>query len=220
MPCDNANTSSNSGSTDAYCGRGCQPLYGHCKSSVIPSKVASVQSPEKSVARRNPAIKPSPSSSPKPVSDDGKCGTNKGNCNHSSAISFSIKVSSTPRHSTSASYKTSFSPSTFASVSKSASPSASRSASASGASGACASPVAVHLAYDVLSALHATSFCTKWLSITTVTILSKEMDFYKAMWSRLTESLASQTNIETTSTTTVTTSTPVVSIERSHRLCL
>jgi hypothetical protein len=34
---------------------------------------------------------------------------------------------------------------------------------------ACASPLAVSLAYDVLNLFHETSFCSQWLSISTVT---------------------------------------------------
>jgi hypothetical protein len=35
---------------------------------------------------------------------------------------------------------------------------------------ACAKPLAVSLAYDILSALRADSFCTQWLGITTKTV--------------------------------------------------
>lgn len=35
---------------------------------------------------------------------------------------------------------------------------------------ACAKPVALNLAYTVLSALHAEQFCTSWLGITTKTV--------------------------------------------------
>jgi hypothetical protein len=35
---------------------------------------------------------------------------------------------------------------------------------------ACAKPLAVSLAYDILSALRANTFCTQWLGITTETV--------------------------------------------------
>src|SRR6185436_15876834 len=41
---------------------------------------------------------------------------------------------------------------------------------------ACAKPFAVSLAYDVVSALHASSFCSSWLHISTQTAFSKVHD--------------------------------------------
>jgi len=57
---------------------------------------------------------------------------------------------------------------------------------------ACANPLAVLLAYDILSILHATSFCTGFLGISTKTVST------------------TQTAVATASTTIVVTSTPIV----------
>ena len=75
---------------------------------------------------------------------------------------------------------------------------------------ACVKPLAVSLAYDVLSVLHASSFCTHWLGISTQTVSSKQKHLCNHIYDLLTPT-ATQSTIITTSTTVLTTSTPIVS---------
>jgi hypothetical protein len=71
----NADDEVNSGSTDAYCGQGCQPGFGSCKVAAVSSRASSGFA-----TSTIPAATPSRSATPptQPVSKNARCGAGFG----------------------------------------------------------------------------------------------------------------------------------------------